>query len=155
MILPKSRAKRLENGILAFWSLHNCFLYKLTFHIWQKTDEEKSLGAILSPNSRVIPNASLSNPTCKWSSTPVTLAPSVWLKSALPLQFFCDCSSSGPHFLSPGPEQLIPTCLPYCIFLVHPQHCSQRNLFDNSWKCNYFKIHLKVFKTVSLSQNKI
>lgn len=30
-------------------------------------------------------------------------------------QFFYDCNYSGPHFLSPGLEQWMPTCFPFSI----------------------------------------
>ena len=67
--------------------------------------------------------------------------------SALLPQFFCDCNYSGPHFLSRGLEQWMPTCFPFSIFSVH-QHCSQCNLLNNGWKDNYFRIRLKTLQNI-------
>ena len=77
----------------------------------------------------------------------IPFAPLLWFKICPLPQFFCDCNCSGPHFLSPGLEQWMPTCFPYSIFSVH-QHCSQRNLFNNGWRGNYFRILFKTLQNI-------
>ena len=66
--------------------------------------------------------------------------------SAFLPQFYCECNYSGPHFLSPGLEQWMPTCFPFSIFSVH-QHCSQRNLSIMAEKIIISESDSKLFKT--------
>lgn len=124
MILPKQSVggltRKWGSGILKSSQL---FQDKLPFHISHLAEyswKEKPR-ALLNPNAGVISNPLLPNLTFKWSPIPFISALLIWLKSALPLQFFCGCPSSGPHFLSPGPEQLMPTGLQHSIFSVGPQ----------------------------------